>query len=170
MSNHLTRCAHWLKARSENLSAAFMAVMFLAFLYQVLMRYVFGQSISWVEEVCVMSWVWAVLWGTAFVTDASDDVRIDLLHGSVPRRVRRVFEALSSLALVVVFLIGLPGAWSYVTFMKIETTAALSWRFHLVFSIYILFAVAVIARQAIVFWQAVIDADAPHATTIGSAS
>jgi hypothetical protein len=32
--------------------------------------------------------------------------------------------------------------------MKIEGTAALGWRFHLVFSVYLLFAVAVIVRQA----------------------
>ena len=50
------------------------------------------------------------------------------------------------LAIVVLFATSLPAAYSYVSFMKVERTAYLKIRFDWMFSIYIIFAVAVIAR------------------------
>lgn len=147
--------ARWLRQRAENIAVILMAVMFVTFLYQIVMRYFFAAPAAWAEEVCVMGWVWAVLWGTAFVTREDDDIRLDVVRAAVPPRARRIMDTLAGLALIVIFLIGLPGAWSYVTFMKIETTAALGWRFHWVFSIYILFALAIIVRQAVVVWEAI---------------
>ena len=138
-----------------------MAAMFLTFIYQIVMRYFLGHPAAWAEEVCVMTWVWAVLWGTAFVTRDADDIRIDLIRSTVSPRTRRIMDAVSSLALAVILLIGLPGAWSYVTFMEIETTAALLWRFHWVFSIYILFTIAVVIRQLYALWQALFGPDEP---------
>lgn len=147
--------ARWLRRRAENIAVILMAAMFVTFLYQIVMRYFFAAPAAWAEEVCVMCWVWAVLWGTALVTTEGDDIRLDIVRAAVPMRSRRIMDSVSGLALIVIFLIGLPGAWSYVTFMKIETSAALGWRFHWVFSIYILFALAIIARQAAVVWEAV---------------
>jgi C4-dicarboxylate transporter DctQ subunit len=138
----------WLGARAEDIAALMMAAMFLTFLYQIAMRYVFNAPAAWAEEICVMTWLWVVLWGTALVTREADTIRIDLLRNALSPVVRRRVDAVCGLILVVIFAIGLPGAWSYVSFMKIEGTAALGWRFNLVFSVYLLFAVAVIVRQA----------------------
>lgn len=142
------RWARWLGRRAEDISASMMAVMFFTFLYQIAMRYVFNASAAWAEEICVMAWVWVVLWGTAVVTREPDTIRIDLLRNGLSERGRRIADAFCGLALALIFGLGLPGAWAYVSFMKIETTAALGWRFHAVFSIYLFFAVAIIVRQA----------------------
>ena len=40
----------------------------------------------------------------------------------------------------------LPGAWSYVTFMKVEKSSYLNVRMDITYSIYIVFVVAVILR------------------------
>lgn len=164
MSPKFQRWAQWLQRRCENVAVLFMTVMFLSFLYQVFGRYFMSRTAAWTEEICVISWVWAVLWGTAFVTRREDDIRFDLLHAIVPEGVRRVFDGLAGLAMVALFLVGLPGAWSYVTFMKIETTAALSWRFHLVFSVYIVFVLAVLARQVLAVWDAIAPNTPPPST------
>ena len=47
---------------------------------------------------------------------------------------------------VVLFSISLPAVVDYVTFMKIQATAYIKIRFDYLFSIYVIFAVAVIAR------------------------
>ena len=138
----------WLARRAEDFAALMMAVMFLTFLYQIAMRYVFNAPAAWAEEICVMAWVWVVLWGTAVVTREPDTIRIDLVRNALSARARRIVDAFCGLALALIFGLGLPGAWAYVTFMKIETTAALGWRFHWVFSIYLLFAAVIILRQA----------------------
>jgi TRAP-type C4-dicarboxylate transport system permease small subunit len=150
----LMRLARWLLARAENVAAMLMAVMICSFLYQIAARYVFNISAPWAEEICVITWVWGILWCSAVVARPVDDIRIDLITVSVSPKARRVIEGLCSLILIVLFLIGLPGAWNYVSFMKVETTPAMGLRYHWVFSVYILFAVAVVVRQAWSLWQA----------------
>lgn len=140
--------ARWLARRAEDIAALMMTAMFLTFLYQIAMRYVFNAPAAWAEEICVMAWLWVVLWGTALVTREPDTIRIDLLRNALSPQGRRVVDAVCGLALALIFGLGLPGAWAYISFMKIEGTAALGWRFNLVFSVYLLFAVAVIVRQA----------------------
>ncbi|MGB4558227.1 MAG: TRAP transporter small permease, partial [Burkholderiaceae bacterium] len=44
------------------------------------------------------------------------------------------------------FGLSLPGAWDYVTFMKVEKSSYLGVRMDITYSIYIAFVVAVIAR------------------------
>jgi TRAP-type C4-dicarboxylate transport system permease small subunit len=154
--------ARWLARRAEDIAALMMTAMFLTFLYQIAMRYVFNAPAAWAEEICVTAWLWVVLWGTALVTREPDTIRIDLLRNALSLHARRVVDAACGLALALIFGLGLPGAWAYVSFMKIEGTAALGWRFNLVFSVYLLFALAVIARQA---WTVVEVWRPPRAAT-----
>lgn len=154
MSSDAPRWVLFLQRRTEDAAALMMLVMFLTFIYQIAMRYVFNAPASWAEEICVTMWMWGVLWGTALVVRRNDEIRIDIVYNMCSERGRRMADALSGLALLVIFGLGLPGAWSYVSFMKIETSAALRWPMHLVFSVYLLFAVAIIVRQAWVVRQA----------------
>ena len=148
MSTDSKLWARWFSRRVDDAAGLMMAVMFITFIYQVAMRYVFNARAAWAEEICVTAWMWVVLWGTALVTRGDDTIRIDLLRDALSERGRRIVDAFCGLALALIFGLGLPGAWSYVSFMKIETSAALGWRMHLVFSIYLLFAVAIVVRQA----------------------
>ena len=58
--------------------------------------------------------------------------------------------------------ISLPAVVDYVTFMKVQSTAYLKIRFDWLFSIYIVFAVAVIVRYIWLSWQA-LRGEAPDA-------
>ena len=51
-----------------------------------------------------------------------------------------------AVAIVVLYAMSLPATIDYVTFMKVERTAYLKIRFDWLFSIYVVFAVAVIVR------------------------
>jgi hypothetical protein len=52
----------------------------------------------------------------------------------------------SSLALVVLYGASLPATYSYVTFMKVEKASYLKVRMDWLFSIYVVFLVAILAR------------------------
>ena len=137
----------WLRGRAENLLALLMAAMFVSFILQIVFRYVLNLPVAWTEEVCVIAWVWGILWGAGFVTRNSEDVRFDILYGAMPRKVKRVFTVVASGAIVVILLISLPGAWSYVSFMKVEHSASLAIPMNWMFSIYIAFALASVVRH-----------------------
>ncbi|WP_236951396.1 TRAP transporter small permease [Ketogulonicigenium robustum] len=120
--------------------------MFFAFIIQVVSRYFFNMPTGWTSELTVIMWLWLVLWGAAFVVREDEEIRFDLLYGSVRKGVQRVMVICTALVLIALFLISLPASWDYVTFMKIQSSAYLKIRFDWLFSIYIIFAVAVVCR------------------------
>jgi hypothetical protein len=54
----------------------------------------------------------------------------------------------------VLFTLSLPAVIDYIAFMKVEKTAYLKIRFDYLYSIYGIFAVAMIVRQLYLAWQA----------------
>lgn len=79
-------------------------------------------------------------------------IRLDIVYYAVPIGMRRFFDVFTGLFTAGIFIITLPDAWDYVTFMGIERTAAFRWPFDLVFGIYIPFHIAVIVRMLLVAW------------------
>ncbi|MEX4006104.1 TRAP transporter small permease [Neoaquamicrobium sediminum] len=160
------RIGQFLYRRAENLLALMLAVMFLAFMAQVIFRYFLNFPIGWTSELTVIMWLWLVLWGAAFVLREDEEIRFDLVYGSVNPAVRRVMTALFAMALVIIYALSFPAVYDYVTFMKVQSTAYLKIRFDYLFSIYLLFAVAAILRYGWLVWSAmrgdVTGRDAEH--------
>lgn len=153
----------WLRRRAENVIVALIAVMFVSFLLQIAFRYLLNRPLGWTDEVTVLCWVWLVLWGAAFIVADKDDIRFDIVFGLVSPRTQRTFTAISSLALVVLFLISLPASWNYVLFMKREKSAYLGMRFDYLYSIYVIFSVAMIGRHGWIAWNAFRGKEPPAA-------
>ena len=143
----------WLRRRAENVAVAMLAVLFVAFIIQIVFRYFFNFPIGWTSELTVIMWLWLVLWGAAFVLKESEEIRFDLISASVGRRVRIALGIVAALAALILYGASLPATWSYVTFMKVESTAYLKIRFDWLFSIYLVFAVAVMVRYVWILWH-----------------
>ncbi len=142
----------WLQARADNVAVALLAAMFVAFMLQIFARYVINYPIGWTLEVCLTTWVWLVFWSSAFVLTERDHVTFDLLYLIVGKRMQRVFALVSAVAIVAGFLAALPATFDYITFYKIKKSATLHIRLDIVFSVYGMFAVAVIVRYAWHIW------------------
>jgi TRAP-type C4-dicarboxylate transport system permease small subunit len=154
MTKALRAVGPWLAARAENVAAAMLAIMFIAFILQIVFRYVAGLPIGWTHEVSVMLWVWLVLWGAAFVISEREEIRFDIIYGAVGPGPRRVMCVITAVALIALYLVSFPAVVDYVTFMKVERTAYLKIRFDWLFSIYIVFIIAAIIRYIWLAWQA----------------
>jgi len=148
------RVLDWARRRAENVLAALLAAMFVAFVIQIFMRYAVNAPVGWTTEVSTLCWVWGILWGAALVLTDEEEIRFDILYGNVPPWLRRVFDVISGGAVVAVFAWSLPAVWDYVTFMKVERSAYLGIRFDWLYSIYLVFAVAMIIRHAAIVWRA----------------
>ena len=144
----------WLARRAENIAAAMLAAMFAAFLLQIAFRYLLGLPIGWTHEISVVLWLWLVLWGASFVVSEREEIRFDILYGSVGPGARRIMVVVSALALIALYAVSFPAVLDYVTFMKVEKTGYLKIRFDWLFSIYILFVAATIIRYVWLAWQA----------------
>lgn len=143
----LRRCA-------ENVVAAMLAVMFAAFLLQIVFRYLLNFPVGWTHEVSAVLWIWLTLFGCAFVVRESEEIRFDLIYGAVGEEPRRWMGLAAAAALVLLFGLSLPAVFDYVSFMKVERSAYLKIRFDYLYSIYVVFAVAMIVRYLWLGWKA----------------
>ena len=136
----------WMRRRAENIVAGLLGLMFVAFIIQIVFRYFFNFPIGWTSELSVITWLYMVLLGSAFWLKESEEVRFDLISGSLGPRGRRVVGLVVAVAAVVLFGMAMPATVSYVAFMKVESSSYLKIRLDVLYSIYIVFAVAVIVR------------------------
>ncbi|MBP7063025.1 TRAP transporter small permease subunit [Ferrovibrio sp.] len=155
---NLNRIGAWLHRRAENVLAAMLAAMFGLFLIQIVFRYLLNLPTGWSSEASAVLWLWLVLWGAAFVLREDEEIRFDLFLSAAPPRRRRIMLLLSAVALVALYGISLPATVDYVGFMKVEKTAYLKIRFDWLFSIYVIFVLAVLVRYLWLGWRALAGA------------
>lgn len=150
----LQNAGPWLRRRAENVAAAMLAVMFAAFVIQIAFRYLLNFPIGWTSELTVIVWLWIVLWGAAFVLREREEIRFDLVYSAVGRRTRRSFAIVTAVALIGLYGLALPASTEYVAFMKVQSTTYLKIRYDHLYSIFVIFAVAIIARYLWILWRA----------------
>lgn len=144
--SRLAAIGGWLYRRAENVLATMLAVMFAAFVLQIAFRYLFGLPTGWTSELSSILWIWLVLWGAAFVVREEEEIRLDLIHGAAGPGLQRAMLVVSAGTLIFLYAWSLPAVADYVTFMKVEKSASLKIRFDWLFSIYLVFVAAILAR------------------------
>jgi TRAP-type C4-dicarboxylate transport system permease small subunit len=157
----LRRAGGWLRRRAENVIVVLLTVMFATFIVQIFSRYVLNKPIGWSEEVIVTTWLWTVLWGAALVVGESEEIRFDIIYSNVSEPVRRVFTVITGVALILLYSISIPAAFSYVSFMRVERSAYLQVPMSWLYSVYVIFAAASIARYGWLVYAALRGARSP---------
>jgi len=174
MPDGMTGAGAWLRRRAENIAVAMLAVMFVAFIIQIVFRYILNFPIGWTSELTIVMWLWGVLWGAAFVVRERDEIRFDLIYSSSGRRTRRVFGILAALALLGLYGLSLPASVDYVAFMKVQSTTYLRIRYDHLYSIFVIFAAAILLRYLWLLWRAIRNVEedrsiaAPDASSPGT--
>jgi TRAP-type C4-dicarboxylate transport system permease small subunit len=131
---------------AEAVAAALLATIFVAFIVQIALRYLFNWPVGWTTELSLAAWLWLVLWGAAFVLKDDEEIRIDLLADRVGPTGRRVITAIAALAVLALFGLSLKPSYDYVAFMKVEKSSYLGVRMDAMYAIYLVFVVAVLLR------------------------
>jgi len=146
MHPSIGRVVEWIRRRAENIVAALLGAMFIAFIVQIVFRYFFNFPIGWSSELSVVAWLYMTLIGSAFWLKEHEEVRFDLIPARLGPRGQRVLGLAAAIAAVVLFGLAMPATWKYVTFMKVESSSYLKIRLDILYSIYIVFAAAIIVR------------------------
>jgi TRAP-type C4-dicarboxylate transport system permease small subunit len=146
MTSFLEKSGAWLRRRAENIAAGLLAVMFFAFIVQIVFRYLFNFPVGWSTELTLVTWLYLVLFGSAFVLTEQEEIRFDLIYGSVGPRARIGMAIVFSVAVIGLYAASLPATYSYVSFMKVEKSSYMKVPLNWLYSIYVVFLVAVIVR------------------------
>ena len=171
MDSLIRTVAGWVQRRAENVIAVLLGIMFTAFVTQIVFRYFLNLPTGWSTETVVICWLWLVLLGTALALKEKDEIRFDILTSVAGPRARRVMALIVSVATVALFGLSLPATYKSVAFMKVEKSSYLNIRLDALYSIYVVFAVALVVRYLWLLWQALRganeDGDAADAGTAG---
>lgn len=145
----MKQAAKWFRSFAENIAVLLFSAMFLAFVIQIVSRYILNDPYSWTIEASLIAWLWIVFWCAGLLLSNRDHVRFDVLYYWVRPRTRRIFALISVGMIVLAFAISLPSNFEFVTFMKIEHSNTIGIRLDYIFSVYILFALAVLFRYTL---------------------
>lgn len=89
----------WLARTVRAVVVVLVAVMLGALALQVLMRYVFGQALSWSEELALLCFSWSALLAIALGVRDAVHVRLDLLVSALPAGLAHVLDKASALGI-----------------------------------------------------------------------
>jgi TRAP-type C4-dicarboxylate transport system permease small subunit len=131
---------------AESVAAAVFGLLFLVFVIQVAMRFLFSQPLAWSDELIVVLYILMVFWTAATLLKEREHVMLDLVYEMLPPGGRRIFALLGAGLTAGLMLYLLPQAYDYVQFMHREKTPVLDIPFSYVFAPFILF-VAIVGVQ-----------------------
>lgn len=142
----------WLHTGAEGAAGLMLLAMFVTFLLQILSRYVLLAPFGWTLEFCLLLWVWLVFWGNAFIVRDRDHVTFDLFYLAAPHAVRKILALVAALSIALGLLISFLPTLDWLDFLRRKRSATLpGLRMGYIYSIYLLFIVAVAARY---LWRA----------------
>ena len=132
-------------------AAAAFALMFLVFVFQVAMRFLFDRPLAWSDELIVVLSIFIVFWSAATLLEEKEHVMLDLVYVALPPGGQRLFALVGAALVAGLLLWLLPQAFDYVRFMQRERTAVLDIPFSWVFAPFVLFVASVGLRYLVKF-------------------
>ena len=134
---------------AELIAAASFALMFSAFMIQIVSRYVFDAPVSWSLEICSIGYIWIVFWTCDILLNERQHIIFDVLYVKFPPRWRRVVGILNTATLGIIFLAALPTTLEYIHFLARRKTMILRLPFDVVYSCFAIFMIAVVIGAAL---------------------
>lgn len=162
-----------LRRGAEAFLGALVALMFCTFILQITIRYTAKLEwiaeaapflnpahYGWTLEFCLVLWVWIIFAGCSFVVRDRDHVTFDILRDAVGPNLRRWFLVAGCVAVAAALAVSMEPTWSKFHILRLKKTATLSdflgdWiRMRDIYSVYMVFLMAVTLRCAWTAWQA----------------
>jgi TRAP-type C4-dicarboxylate transport system permease small subunit len=129
---------------TEGVAALAFALMFAAFIVQIVSRYVLNAPVSWTLEVCAITYVWVVFWTCGLLVSERQQIVFDVIYHAIRPKGRRWVAIANTSALGIIFLAALPGTLDYVWFLRRRQTMMLQIPMLLVYACFVIFMIAVV--------------------------
>ncbi len=92
----------------------FVLLMLFALAAQVFLRYVFGKSLSWSEELALLGFAWVIVITTAIGIRRMSHARMDLIIEVLPKGLHQSVERFSAVLMLALGLFLTYAGWGYV--------------------------------------------------------
>ena len=119
----------WLVAANRWVLVALLAVMAVLVIANVISRYVFLYSFTWVEEVTRYMMIWAAFLGAGMALRVGGHIAIDTLPAALPAKAARALRGFIVLVLAATLLLLVWLGIEYAEFAWEQETPVLGWSF-----------------------------------------
>lgn len=107
----------------ENAIALTMGLMTIVTFVNVVLRYLFNQSLIWGLEVTLILFAWLVLFGVSYAVKVTAHLGVDALTGIMPPRMARAVAIFAAMICLIYAMLLMKGAWDYwAPFAGLHTT------------------------------------------------
>lgn len=114
----------WLERILKLTAVTLVLLMLLALAAQVFLRYVFGKSLSWSEELALLGFAWVIVISTAIGVRRMTHARMDLMLNILPASLHKWLEKLIALMLLALGVFIAYAGWGYFQETRGSTSAA----------------------------------------------
>jgi TRAP-type C4-dicarboxylate transport system permease small subunit len=90
---------------NDVLACVTLAILSILVILQVIYRYALGSPLTWTEEIARYLQIWMIMLGSALVMRKGGHLAIDLVTASLPKKVKRVTDLISQIAVIFFFSI-----------------------------------------------------------------
>lgn len=120
------RIVRWIDEYAEEVVlVALLVIITCSIGLQVVMRYVFNNSLSWPDEVSKFCLVWSAFLSLSFSIKRSNALKLDFLVERLALKTRRILAIATSIFIIALCLYLMPGAWSAIAMAaKIDVRSA----------------------------------------------
>lgn len=115
----------WLERVLKISAVVIVLLMLFALAAQVFLRYVFGKSLSWSEELALLGFAWVVVITTAIGIRRMTHARMDLIIEVLPKRLHQTVERFSAILMLGLGVFLTYAGWGYVAETRGSTSAAI---------------------------------------------
>lgn len=126
---------------------AFLTI-FVCFMLQIVSRYFFV-PLMWPEELALLSFVWAALFGAMYAKRTDALVSFTMIYDRVSERGRAVMRIAGAVLLVIAFAVSFKPSLDFVIFMSYKKSSVLLIPMNVVSASYLAFLVDMIVRYVV---------------------
>ncbi|ABR73537.1 TRAP transporter small permease [Actinobacillus succinogenes] len=112
MSKPTIKKKFWLSDIDEILASFFLALIVLLSGYGVVMRYFLNTPSAWVEEICVVFFIWFTFLASSALCKNNELIRIDYLLTKIPNKIANFIDGVIQ-PLIMIFCLGFMIYWGF---------------------------------------------------------
>lgn len=101
------------------------SALFIAFVLQVISRYVFNHPFTWTNDIIVIGFCWTVVFGACYTMRRKGHVQFTMLYDSYSPKVASAMRLLGNLIIIITFALLVISSAKFAFFQNFQKTAVL---------------------------------------------
>ena len=125
------------------------SLMFLAFIIQIISRYLFNYPLAWAFEVTTFCFVWTVLFSALYAKRTTSHVKFTIFYDHLSSKTQLWVRICGNALIVFTLIAAFYPSWDYISFMSYKKSTILNIPYNIVYFPFMIFLTGMIIHFSI---------------------